>query len=136
MSSAALQVEALARCLDDPRRAGLDGLPTQAAPAIAKVVAAPWAMATGADRRHQGKPLPERLLDRYLDRLLAVAAHDADVSVAFSRVPNLLAAPPSLLALGIAVRVLRPGAARPARVGNPTGAASDRIPATGAATPS
>jgi hypothetical protein len=54
------------------------------------------------------KPLPERILDRYLDRLLEVATADHEVTVAFGRVLNLMAAPPSLLAPGIAWRVLRP----------------------------
>jgi hypothetical protein len=83
------------------------------------VVATPWVLATGSDRRHvsqPAKPLPERLLDRYLDRLLAVAPHDREVTAAFNRVLNLLAAPPSLLAPRVAVRVLRPGRRRPVAV--------------------
>lgn len=115
MSSAALQAEALAEVLDH----GLSGLPARASKAFARVVATPWVLATGSDRRHvsqPAKPLPERLLDRYLDRLLAVAPHDREVTAAFNRVLNLLAAPPSLLAPRVAVRVLRPGRRRPVAV--------------------
>ena len=111
MSSAALQAEALTGALDG----GLDALPERAAKSFARVVATPWTLATGTDRRHvsqPAKPLPERLLDRYLDRLMLVAAHDQEVKLAFNRVLNLLAAPPSLLTPRVAVRVLRPGRRR------------------------
>jgi len=113
MSAAALQVEVLAEALDG----GLADLPARAAKGFAGVIATPWTVATGSDRRHVSQPaksLPERLLDRYQDRLLAVARHDQDVALAFHRVLNLLAAPPSLLAPRIAARVLRPGRARSA----------------------
>lgn len=116
MSSAALQAEALAEVLNH----GLTGLSARAAKAFAEVVATPWILATGSDRRHPSqptKPLAERLLDRYLDRVLATAAHDREVTMAFSRVLNLLAAPPSLMAPRIVVRVLRPARRRsPTRV--------------------
>ncbi len=111
MSSAALQAEALGEVLP----AGLTGLPQRSAKAFARVVSAPWAMATGADRRHvsqPAKPLPERILDRYLDRLLRVAPHDQVVALAFTLVLNLLAGPTSLLTPSIAWRVLRPSRGR------------------------
>lgn len=107
MSSAAHQALRLRELLD----AGKHDLAGRTAKAFAAVAATPWTLATGADRRFPGmpaKPLPERLLDRYLDRLLEVATRDHDVTVAFSRVLNLTAAPPSLLTPGIAWRVLRP----------------------------
>ncbi|MBI4942279.1 MAG: hypothetical protein HY830_16165 [Actinobacteria bacterium] len=107
MSSAAHQVLTFRELL----RAGTSDLAGRTAKAFAGVTAAPWALATGADRRFPGmpdKPLPERVLDRYLDRLLEVATSDHELSVAFSRVLNLTAAPTTLLAPGIAWRVLRP----------------------------
>ncbi|HST83231.1 MAG TPA: hypothetical protein VLL08_15960 [Kineosporiaceae bacterium] len=107
MSSAALQAEALARVLDQ----GLSNLPARAAKAFAAVAATPWTLATGADRRHPSqpaKPLVERVLDGYLDRLLVAAQHDRELTMAFNRVLNLLAAPPSLLAPRLVARVLRP----------------------------
>jgi 2-polyprenyl-6-methoxyphenol hydroxylase-like FAD-dependent oxidoreductase len=115
MSAAAQQARALGVLLDERPDVGDVELPRRAAAAFAAVVAVPWALATGGDRRYPGmprKPLPERVLDRYLDRLLRVARRDPTVCLAFARVLNLLAAPPSLLAPDIAVRVLRPGAAR------------------------
>jgi 2-polyprenyl-6-methoxyphenol hydroxylase-like FAD-dependent oxidoreductase len=128
MSSAALQAEALAEALDG----GLSGLPARAAKKFARVVSTPWTLATGSDRRHPSqpaKPLPERLLDRYLDRLLTVAPHDRVVAVAFNRVLNLLAAPPSLLAPRVAAKVLWPGRrrTRPSRPVTP--AAEPQLPA-------
>jgi hypothetical protein len=90
---------------------GLDGISGRAAKRFARVVLTPWTLATGADRRHSSqpaKPLPERLLDRYLDRLTATAPLDRELTLAFNRVLNLLAAPPSLLAPRVVVRVLRP----------------------------
>lgn len=111
MSSAAQQAVALADVLEG----GLPGLSVRSAKAIAGVIATPWALATGTDRRHvsqPAKPLPERLVDRYLDRFVAVAAHDRKAAMAFSRVLNLLAAPTSLLSPRLAARVLRPGSRR------------------------
>jgi len=117
MTSAALQAEALGRVL--ARHAGrldpLTGLAREAARALGAVVAIPWALTVGSDRRYPGmprKPLPERVLDRYLDRLLVVARTDAQVARAFAEVLNLLAGPPRLLRPAVLARVLRPGAAR------------------------
>ena len=115
MSSAALQAEALAGVLDGGL-SDLSDLPARAAKAFAVVVATPWTLATGADRRHPSlpvKPLIERVLDRYLDRLLVAAQHDRELTMAFNRVLNLLAAPPSLLAPWLVARVLRPARWRP-----------------------
>jgi len=142
MSSAALQVEALRDLLaaggGRASDAVLDALPLESARALARVAATPWALATGSDRRMPGmpaKPLPERLLDRYLDRLLAVAAGDAAVTVAFGRVLNLLAAPPSLLAPRVAWRVLGPrswAAVRRSRPGQSAGGVAGAPAATAA----
>ncbi|MFN8080341.1 MAG: hypothetical protein U0Q19_12320 [Kineosporiaceae bacterium] len=110
MSSAAQQALELR---DLVQSNGFDDLAARSAKAFARVVATPWALATGSDRRFPGqpaKPLPERLIDRYLDRLLEVATEDAVVTTAFGRVLNLLAEPPSLLAPRLVWRVLGPGA--------------------------
>ena len=110
MSSAAHQALRLRELL----AAGGADLAGRTATAFASVASTPWTLATGADRRFPGmpaKPLPERILDRYLDRLLEVATTDHEVTVAFGRVLNLVAAPPSLLAPGIARRVLGPSSA-------------------------
>jgi 2-polyprenyl-6-methoxyphenol hydroxylase-like FAD-dependent oxidoreductase len=109
MSSAAAQAVRLGELLGS---GGLDDLAARSARALAQVVATPWTLSTGPDRRFPGlpeKPLPERLVDRYVDRLLAVATEDTRLTLAFGRVLNLLAAPTSLLAPSVAWRVLGPG---------------------------
>ena len=111
MSSAAHQALRLRELLE---RHGTGAVDRLAPKAFAAVAATPWALATGSDRRFPGmerKPWPERVLDAYVDRLLEVATHDHDVAIAFARVLNLLAPPPSLLATRIAWRVLGPGSA-------------------------
>jgi 2-polyprenyl-6-methoxyphenol hydroxylase-like FAD-dependent oxidoreductase len=125
MTSAALQAEALGQVIARrafQARTGADaaatlaGVPHEAAPCLAAVVAAPWALAVGTDLRHPGmpaKPLPQRILDRYLDRLLVVARTDGRVAVAFAAVLNLVAPPQSLLHPMIAARVLRLQRSRP-----------------------
>jgi len=107
MSSAALQARELSRLVAD----GLDDLPRRAAEAFAAVVAVPWTLATGGDLRYPGQPaksLPERVLDRYLDRLVRVARTDERVALAFFQVLNLLAAPSTLMGPAVLGRVLRP----------------------------
>lgn len=111
MSSAAHQALRLRELLE---QAGTGLVDRRAPKAFAAVAATPWALATGSDRRFPGmdrKPLPERVLDAYVDRLLEVATVDHDVALAFARVLNLLAPPPSLLAPRIAWRVLGLGSA-------------------------
>jgi hypothetical protein len=118
MSSAAMQVEVLQREL----AAGADGLGQRVAAGAAGVARAPWLLATGTARRMPGmprKPLPERVLDRYLSRLVRVATHDDVVAVAFLRVVNLAAPPPSLLSPRVAARVFAHGRAGTQPAGTP-----------------
>ena len=79
--------------------------------AVRPLVDAPWQVATGGDLMFpavQGpRPPMVRLVNRYLSRLHAAAAHDAVLSEAFIRVTNLLAPPQSLLRPALAMRVLR-----------------------------
>ncbi len=108
MSSAAQQALELRKLL---QAGGTHDIAARSARAFARVVATPWALATGSDGRFPAqpvKPLPERLVDRYLDRLLEVATEDPIVTMAFGRVLNLLAAPSSLMAPSLAWRVLGP----------------------------
>lgn len=127
MSSAAHQALRLRELLE---QGGTSRIAHRAAKAFAGVATTPWALATGSDRRFPGmdrKPWPERVVDRYADRLLEVATVDADVTLAFARVLNLLAPPPSLLAPRIAWRVLGPGSS--ARVRDARSRRSDRTTA-------
>jgi 2-polyprenyl-6-methoxyphenol hydroxylase-like FAD-dependent oxidoreductase len=114
MSSAAMQVEVLQRVLRD----GGGDVGARVAAGAADVARIPWTLTNGIFHRMPGmprKPLPERVLDRYLSRLVRVATYDDDVAVAFLRVVNLSAPPPSLLSPRIAARVLVRGRGRTAR---------------------
>jgi hypothetical protein len=80
------------------------------------VVDVPWDIAVGGDLVFPGvqgrRTLKVRLVNAYLARLHAAAAHDARLASAFVRVAGLVARPQSLLRPGVAVRVLR-GRLRP-----------------------
>ena len=118
MSAAALTAEALDRCLarpprPPPTRRGRRG-PAQRA--VAKANAGAWMVATGEDLRYPetrgGKVgVGDRLIRRYLDRVVAAAAVDPVVNAAFFDVVALLAEPTSLMRPALTARVL----GRPAR---------------------
>jgi 2-polyprenyl-6-methoxyphenol hydroxylase-like FAD-dependent oxidoreductase len=107
MSVAALEALALGRHLErgtepEPRRWFRD---------LARVVDTPWDIAVGGDLAFPGvggrRTLKVRLVNAYLARLHAAAAHDAHLASAFIRVAGLVAPPQTLLRPSIAVRVLR-----------------------------
>jgi 2-polyprenyl-6-methoxyphenol hydroxylase-like FAD-dependent oxidoreductase len=113
MSAGALTAEALGRCLDAhlARHTSLDGLAATAQRAVAKANAGAWMVATSEDLRYPettgGKVgFADRLLRRYLDRVVATAAVDSVVNEAFFDVVALLAEPTSLLRPALAARVL------------------------------
>jgi 2-polyprenyl-6-methoxyphenol hydroxylase-like FAD-dependent oxidoreductase len=94
---------------------------------LARVVDVPWDIAVGGDLVFPGvqgrRTAKVRLVNAYLARLHAAAAHDASLAGAFMRVAGLVAPPQSLLRPVIALRVLggnlrrattRPGGLRPA----------------------
>jgi hypothetical protein len=62
--------------------------------------------------RPRKAPLPVRLVNAYIARLQRAAAHDPKVSVAFIRVIHLVAAPASLFAPRILLRVIVGGGRR------------------------
>jgi 2-polyprenyl-6-methoxyphenol hydroxylase-like FAD-dependent oxidoreductase len=78
---------------------------------LARVVDVPWDIAAGGDLVFPGvqgrRTAKVRLVNAYLARLHAAAAHDADLAGAFLRVAGLVAPPQSLLGPGIVLRVLR-----------------------------
>lgn len=80
---------------------------------IGRVVDVPWSMATGGDLafpKVAGQRTTQmRLLNGYLAKLLAGAAHDPQLGRAFLRVAGLVDPPQALLAPGVAARVLRAG---------------------------
>ncbi len=109
MSVAALQSLTLRRHLQrgvrpQPRRVFRD---------LARIVDVPWEIAVGGDLVFPGvqgrRTARVRLVNAYLGRLHAAAAHDARLAGAFLRVAGLVAPPESLLRPSIAVRVLRNG---------------------------
>ena len=73
-------------------------------------------MATGGDLAFPKvvgqRTVQMRLLNGYLAKLLAGAAHDPRLGRAFLRVAGLVDPPQALLAPGVAARVLRPGPRR------------------------
>lgn len=82
----------------------------------AKVVDIPWSIAVGNDLRMPeavGKRTPlVRAVNWYMAKLHRAAQQDPELSIAFHRVANLLASPPSLMHLRVATRVLRHGLQR------------------------
>lgn len=111
MTVAACEAVALADALQQ----GLPKLARRYFRATARVVDTPWQLAVGNDLAIPSvpgpRPLPVRVINAYVGRLMKVAAHDAVVARAFLEVLHLLKDPPSLFAPAVLWRVLRPGAA-------------------------
>lgn len=112
MSVAALEARALRDCLE----AGAEDLQRRYLRATAPIVDDAWRLATGADLSlpvvEGPRPTPVRLVNRYMERLHAAAAHDEELALAFIRVVGLLDRPASLLKPSVVARVL---GARPRR---------------------
>lgn len=107
MTVAALEAQALQECLAQGSRQ----LPRRFLTRAAAVVDVPWSIAVGGDLR-----IPEaqgnrtalvRAINWYVGRVQVAARSDPAVTLAFARVNNLVAPPPSLLQPGVALRVLR-----------------------------
>lgn len=126
MSVAALEAEALGACLEQ----GEDDLAQRFFAQAAAIIDPPWATAVGNDLRFPEVAGPRtamtRLIAWYLGKLHHAAHHDAELSLAFLKVANLLEPPPSLLRPGIAWRVLRGNLW--ARRGTPPANAATPIP--------
>jgi hypothetical protein len=107
MSVAALEALALRRHLER----GVEPQPRRFFGDLARVVDVPWAIAAGGDLAVPGvqgrRTLRVRLVNAYIARLHAAAAHDARLASAFVRVAGMVAPPQTLLRPGVAVRVLR-----------------------------
>ncbi|MGH9191334.1 MAG: NAD(P)/FAD-dependent oxidoreductase [Acidimicrobiales bacterium] len=113
MSAAALTAEALDRCLGDhlARHDSVVGVSARAQKAVAKANAGAWMVATGEDLRYPetrggNVGVPDRLIRRYLDRVVAAAGVDPVVNAAFFDVVGLLAEPTSLMRPALMARVL------------------------------
>lgn len=138
MTAAALQAEALGRCLD--RSGAVDGaFARRYFRSVGRVVAGPWSVAVGGDFVYDGttgrKPAGTDLLNRYLDRVTVAAQHDDTVALRMNEVIAMVRAPEALLAPVFVLRVLSvarrgpagtsaSGAARPTHRGAVRGMAS------------
>ena len=78
---------------------------------VTRVIRVPWDIAAGGDLAFSGvegrRTRKLRLVNAYIARLLAAAAHDAGLSKVFVRVDGLVDRPGKLLSPGVAFRVLR-----------------------------
>ena len=75
-----------------------------------------WKLSTGGDlalpQIEQTAPLPDRIINHYMERLVATAAHDEVVARTFFEVTGMLKPPTALLTPAIARRVLHRSAVR------------------------
>ena len=105
MSVAALEAVALR----DSLRRGRAGLSRRFFRAAAKRIEVAWQMAVGADLAlpyvDGPRPLPVRLINAYVARLLVAAEHDPIVAARFLRVSSFLLKPPMLMTPPIMARV-------------------------------
>jgi 2-polyprenyl-6-methoxyphenol hydroxylase-like FAD-dependent oxidoreductase len=77
----------------------------------ARMLDVPWSMASGGDLAFSGvaghRTMQTRILNQYLNKLHASAAHDTELGRAFLRVAGLVDPPQTLLTPRTAARVLR-----------------------------
>jgi len=102
-----------ARALDDCLAAGDGELAPRFFREVTRIVASPWAIATGEDYRYpqvEGRRPPGfAMISRYMARAHRVAMRDPVVLRRFFEVASLLAPPPAMMAPAIAWRVLLGG---------------------------
>lgn len=105
MSVAAMEAVALRDCL----RGGDRDLARRFFRAAAKPIGIAWKMAVGADLAlphiEAPRPLPVRLVNAYIGRLLTAAEHDPVVAARFLRVSAFLEKPPRLMTPAMLARV-------------------------------
>jgi 2-polyprenyl-6-methoxyphenol hydroxylase-like FAD-dependent oxidoreductase len=106
MSVAALQAMELQSVLDE----GAEGMARRFFARAAKVVDIPWSIAVGNDLRMREASGPRsaglNFINWYMSKLHQAAHHDPVPALAFHRVANLLAPPPSVMSPRVALRVL------------------------------
>jgi 2-polyprenyl-6-methoxyphenol hydroxylase-like FAD-dependent oxidoreductase len=102
-----------ARALDDCLAASDDDLAPRFFREVTRIVASPWAIATGEDYRYPAvegrRPPGFAVISRYMARAHRAATRDPVVLRRFFEVASLLAPPPALMAPAIAWRVLLGG---------------------------
>ncbi|HEU4743007.1 MAG TPA: FAD-dependent oxidoreductase [Meiothermus sp.] len=106
MTAAAAEAKLLSECLS----AGRQDLARRFFKKAAVLVDSPWNIAVGADLRYPQVQGPRNLMvnfiNWYVAKLHVAARQDPAVVLAFQKVANLMAPPPTLLAPQIALRVL------------------------------
>ena len=134
MTVAALAAVTLDETLGSQRRHPADdptGLARRFQQTLAKVIAAPWQMATGQDLRWPSagagyRPDPiTRLVQGYFDWVLVAMIDNPEIAAAFAKVQNMLASPATLFHPRMVWQVIRAGqqtignspAARPLTIG-------------------
>lgn len=107
MTVATLEAVALQQCL----RAGADRLAQRFFKAAAGPVDHAWKLSTGGDLAldevDQVAPLPDRVVNRYMERLMVAATHDGVVARTFYEVTGMLKPATALLTPAMVRRVLR-----------------------------
>jgi 2-polyprenyl-6-methoxyphenol hydroxylase-like FAD-dependent oxidoreductase len=109
MSVAAMEAQALDHLLRQNGASSFD--PAAFYKALANTIRNPWLMATGEDLRYPGtegdRPgLMGRLVQKYIERVLAVLPLDTEIGTAFVKVNNLIEPPQSLMHPRLMARVL------------------------------
>ncbi len=123
MTTAALGAMALNQALHAQRHrrgGGLAGLAGRFQAELAQVIATPWVFATSQDfrydtTRHEPAGWRTRLMQRYLDRLVAHTPHDPAVRRRLLEVFHMIAPPAALFRPDMLARALRRPGARPAQ---------------------
>lgn len=107
MTVAAMESEALDECLAE----GLDRLAERFFTQASKIIDLSWSTAVGNDLNYpevEGPRTPMvRFLNWYIGKLHLAAHHDAEVSIAFLKVINMMAPPPTILHPRIVWRVIK-----------------------------
>ena len=106
MTVAAIQAETLQNTL----QGGTDRLAQRFFKAVSKPLGVTWQMATGSDlsipQIEGPRPLPVRMVNAYIDRVLAAAERDIVLTEQFLKVQYLLVPPTTLMRPGTMARVL------------------------------
>lgn len=109
MTCAALGAMTLARCLRQ-RRGQRAGLAARFQRQLARMLKAPWLMATSADtaaaRSEADRALMSRLAHAYIDQLYLMTRKNSRIAMARYRVMHLVAPPSSLLLPNVALPII------------------------------
>ena len=112
MTTAALGAIALDRCLQQAHPTTLNGFPLRFHRQLARILQAPWLMATGEDSRWSttegAKPKwSDRFVQKYLDRVSLLMQDSPVVSKVFAEVVHMVKPPTALFAPNILLQVLK-----------------------------